>query len=221
MDDFQQFDELEDSLEERAAQAVTITIVYNLALQQYVNAATGVPILDALVTNEMRLHVAGTFDTLDVLTRRLYAGQSNLAQWQLGVASELKDAHLAQSMYAVGGKANMTAANFSRVGGTLADEYRFLAGFADGIADGTVSEAQALARIQQYGKATQQSYWREFAIASGELIFWVLHPAKHCGGCLALAGDSPFTPETLPTVPGAGDTPCRGNCNCTLERRAA
>jgi hypothetical protein len=224
MDDFGQFDELEieisDSppLEERAAQAVAISIVYNTALRQYVNAASGVPLVQATVTNEMRLHVAGTFDTLDVLTRRLYNGQLTLAQWQIAVASELKDAHLAQSMYAVGGKTNMGAVEFGRVGGTLADEYRFLANFADDIAVGRVSQAQALARIKQYGKATQQSYWREFAQASEGQILWVLHPAEHCVDCIALAGDSPFTRNTLPTFPGAGATQCRGNCNCTLER---
>lgn len=172
------------------------------------------------VVQEMRVHQLSTFDVLESLTRQLYSGSISIQNWQIGVTGELKDAHLAQSMYAVGGRHNMTSVEFGRVGGVLADEYRHLQVFAEGIANGTVSEAQALARIKQYGKATQQSYWREFAQASDSMVNWVLHPAEHCGDCLSLNADNPHDATALSTYPGAGDTQCRGNCQCTLERVA-
>ena len=190
---------------------------YNNTAQRWYDASTGRFVSETAVTAEMRLHQQATYAVLDGATRQLYMGHISLEQWQLTVAAELKDAHLAQAMFAVGGRANMSDANWGRVGGTLADEYRYLANFANEIAAGTVSEAQALARIRQYGNATQASYWREYKLVS-EVIYWNLHPAEHCGDCLTLAGGSPHKANELNQVPGDGNTQCRGNCKCTLSR---
>lgn len=196
---------------------------YSNLTNRWRDATTGQFVSETVVINEMRLHQQATYSTLENLTNSLYSGQISVSQWQIGIASELKDAHLAQSIFAVGGKANMTAANYGRVGGVLADEYRYLTRFAQQIANGQISQAQALARIRQYGNATQQSYYREYAQATpdNEVIHWDLNPAEHCGDCLDLNSGSPYTSATLPTVPGAGNTQCRGNCKCTLRREAA
>jgi hypothetical protein len=190
---------------------------YNNTAQRWYNTRNGQFVAQQAVTDEMRVHQQATYTVLNNLTSQLYAGQVSLEQWQIGVAAELKDAHLAQALYAIGGKNNATPANYGRVGGTLADEYRYLNGFAIDIANGGVSEAQALARIQQYGNATQQSYWREYKLLS-EVIYWNLNPAEHCADCLDLAGRSPYQPQDLSQVPGDGNTTCRGNCKCTLSR---
>lgn len=191
---------------------------YNNTAQRWFDTATGKFVSETAVVDEMRVHQQATYNVLDNVTRQLYAGQLTLEQWQIAAAYELKDAHLAQAMFAVGGKRNMTQANYGRVGGTLADEYRYLANFASEIAAGSVSEAQALARIRQYGNATQASYWREYRNATKELVYWNLNPAEHCGDCLSLAGGSPYKPNELSHVPGDGNTQCRGNCKCTLSR---
>lgn len=190
---------------------------YNNTAQRWFDTVNGKFVSESAVTDEMRIHQTATYNVLDNVTRQLYAGSITLEQWQIAVASELKDAHLAQSMFAVGGKNNMGQANYGRVGGTLADEYRYLANFASEIAAGTVSEAQALARIRQYGNATQASYWREYKLAS-ELIYWNLSVAEHCQSCITLASGSPYKPNELNQVPGDGNTQCRGNCKCTLTR---
>jgi len=197
---------------------------YNNNAQRWTNASTGRFVPEQSVISEMRRHQTATYETLNSLTRQLYAGRINIAQWEIAIASQLKDAHLAQAIFAVGGRANMTSVEYGRVGGTLRDEYRYLANFANDIASGRISERQALARIQQYGNATQQSYWREYALASKSDIYWNLTPADHCQasanglGCVDLALGSPYTVETLPTFPGAGATTCRGNCTCFLSR---
>ena len=137
--------------------------VYNNTAQRWQSVGSGRFVAEQTIIDEMRVHQEATFSTLDNLTTRLYSGSITVEQWQVAVASQLKDAHLAQAMFAVGGQANMTQANYGRVGGTLRDEYRYLSQFAQDIVDGKVSEAQALARIKQYGRATQQSYYREYA----------------------------------------------------------
>ncbi len=192
---------------------------YNNTAQRWFDTASGKFVSETAVTEEMRVHQTATYSILDSVTRQLYAGSITLEQWQYAVAAELKDAHLAQAMFAVGGKNNMTQANYGRVGGTLADEYRYLHNFASEIAAGTVSEAQALARIRMYGNGTQQSYWREYKLATKTQLWWNLGTTeKHCGKCPELAAASPHNPKDLNQVPGDGQTPCLSNCDCTLSR---
>jgi hypothetical protein len=64
------------------------------------------------------------------------------------------------------------------------------------------------------------------ASGDGETWTWILDPkAEHCesesGECLdcpGLAAGSPYTSETLPTFPGAGDTKCLLGCRCAIVR---
>lgn len=190
---------------------------YNNTAQRWFDTASGKFVSETVVVEEMRGHQTATYNVLDNVTRQLYAGQLTIEQWQYVVAAELKDAHLAQAMFAVGGKRNMTQANYGRVGGTLADEYRYLSNFASQIAAGTISEAQALNRITMYGDATQASYWREFKLAAKKELWWVLGTTEqHCGRCPQLAAGSPYKPEDLNQVPGDGNTPCLTHCDCGL-----
>ena len=183
---------------------------YDESSNTWVWIATGIALSAAEITNEMRFHVTGTFELLNSLTNRLYDGSITLSQWELAVASELKDAHVAMAAFGAGGQANMTQAQLLRLRGTLEDQYAFLDGFANDIANGTQSRAQALARVRQYGRASQQSYWNEYIRSREGLILWNLNPAEHCGDCVSLQDGNPYTWDTLPTVPGAGDTECRG-----------
>lgn len=194
---------------------------FNNTSQRWTNDSNGRFVSEAQVISELRTHQQAAESELQALTNRLYDGNITVAQWQVSVAQTLKDAHLAQSAFAVGGKRNMTQANYGRVGGVLRDEYGYLNQFAQDIVDGKQSRAQAVARIAQYGQATQQSYWREYANDTNDKIYWRLNPSDHCKDCVELAGNSPYTATTLPTFPGAGETVCRGNCKCELHREAA
>ena len=50
------------------------------------------------------------------------------------------------------------------------------------------------------------------------LYYWVVDAmAEHCQDCVYLQSQSPFTPRTLPTTPGASLCQCRGNCKCSLR----
>lgn len=191
---------------------------YDNRSQRWRDSATGQYIPKANVISEMRLHQEATYSTLDNLTRQLYAGDINLARWQMGVAGELKDAHLAQAIFGAGGRANMGQAEWGRVGQTLREQYKFLDEFAKAIANGTQSEAQALNRIKMYGDASQQSYWSEWAQAHrGKKMYYRLHPAEHCGPCVDRVAGNPYTLETLQGYPGDGSTPCGPRDHCTLE----
>jgi hypothetical protein len=187
-------------------------------LKQWVSIETLRPVAVNLVIKEIHQQQINPQNILRNLTNQLYSGSITIEQWQIASAQLLKDAHLAEAMFAVGGKANLNAATLARLRDTLRKEFGFLDQFAKDIASGSVSEAQALARINQYANAVQQSYWNEYKQAS-EVIYWNLGTTeKHCGVCPDLAAGSPYKPQDLHQVPGDGSTPCRGNCDCTLSR---
>lgn len=197
------------------------TLNFDNRVQRWRDSSTGRYVSSATVNTEMFRHSDATHSTLESLTRQLYAGDIQLSQWQIAVASELKDAHLAQAMFAVGGRDNMGFAEFGRVGQTLREQYAFLDKFAQDIAAGNVSESMALSRVAHYGDSAKQSYWNEYADKSTGLIDWILGATdeRNCPLCPTYAANSPYTKETLPARPADGTTPCKGRCRCTLSRR--
>ena len=76
------------------------------------------------------------------------------------------------------------------------------------------------ARAQLYADAAKRSFQEAFVLTmpADSEIYWVLGgEEKHCPECPYYASQSPYTPDSLPTVPGAGETTCRSNCKCHLE----
>lgn len=58
------------------------------------------------------------------------------------------------------------------------------------------------------------------SFAPDELIDWVYNAeAAHCRDCPRIAEASPYTMDTLPSVPGDGNTECLVWCRCILRRR--
>lgn len=108
-------------------------------------------------------------------------------------------------------------------GRTVADEQRpYLDGFVQAqYQPSQPGEDANAARAALYARglyATANEAWR-LTLEPGERVWWVLGPNEnHCRQCPAIAAGSPYTAETLPTVPGSGDTDCLGNCKCSLER---
>jgi len=166
---------------------------------RYSPAAGGGLVPKAVITGEVQIHINASQNVLDVLTRQLYSKQITGDQWQIAVMAELKDAHIGQALFARGGRENMTSTEWGRLGGNLADEYTHLKKMIDQIANGEVSWKQAIARIKQYGQASEQAYWREWALAQ-DRPEWSSLPA-------------------LNQVPRDGNTDCYGNCQCHLETR--
>ena len=119
----------------------------------------------------------------------------------------------------------------------LKSEYRYLDGFLDHLQqlkrDKKRFTSAVLYRfglyVSKFNSAENEQFLRYLPASAGERLFWRLSPAEHCslpsstggdvapGGCLGLARGGPYTKETLPTIPGNGDTACLGQCRCYLE----
>lgn len=103
--------------------------------------------------------------------------------------------------------------------GAIKQEQGFISNFAKQLRQGKVSLKQAQARLDQYTRALDSARihtWVEKA-PHDIRIYWRLGIARHCPDCLVLDANSPYTRKSLPTVPRAGMTQCKGRCACSLE----
>jgi hypothetical protein len=172
-------------------------LIYNEDEQAWQLVSTGETLAQTAIHAEIRTHATLSATMFGTLTDDLYNGGITVGEWQNAVFSELKEGHTANAMFAAG-TSDLSPEAIRRLETTIAKEADFLAGFADDIADGKLSFNQARARAAQYAKAMEQSYWNEWQSDIADAPQF-----EHL--------------DELPTVPGAGDTRCRGNCQCILE----
>lgn len=176
---------------------VGVELVFNEADNTWNLVSTGEALAPPLIHAEIRAHATLSATLLNDVTVNMYAGELAIDAWQNAVFAELKDGHIANAMFANGG-AELSEAAIARVEQTIAKEAGFLADFAEGVSNGTVSELQARARATQYAKAMEQSYWNEWqdGIATGDEFAHL---------------------PILDQSPGDGGTQCLGHCQCILE----
>jgi hypothetical protein len=77
-------------------------------------------------------------------------------------------------------------------------------------------------RLKAYSDALKHMYYagRVMGTPKGMIIDWIAPMDRNtCGGCKFMFKHSPYTKQTLPTTPRAGDTPCLNRCRCRLVMR--
>ena len=154
------------------------------------------------------------------LTNMLSRGDIDLDQWQQSVREALKLAHIQAAIIGNGGKDNMQASDWGRIGQRLRAEYRYLEGFARDLLAGSISPPMALARIGMYAQAVRGSYWEGASIRQEKqgysLMRRILDPqAKHCDDCLVFAARGVVPIGSLP-LPGQRCA-CLSNCRCRVQ----
>jgi len=136
----------------------------------------------------------------------LYDGKITPKVYAARTAELVKRQHLQNSALAAGGWDRLTPADYGRIGGNLRSEYKHLASLANGIADGTVSTAQAQNRLHMYmGNARKEFYAVERAhlpkpkAGMTRLERRQLNPADHCfpAGTLILTDDGTVPIEDI------------------------
>lgn len=166
------------------------------------------------------------------LTSRLADKKLGLQQWADDFHQTILEAHA--NAHWIGrrvvgaGKDELTFADVL-AGRNRADiDAEYLQGFIDDIASGryTDPETGELLLNQIYNR--QRLYLGKVRGTAGQAtvdnlskdteVYWRLGGAEeHCEECPSLAAISPFFKDDLFTTPGAGDTPCLGNCKCHLH----
>lgn len=157
------------------------------------------------------------------LADRLASGSISLADFELGMMQNIKDAHLASAALAKGGWFYMTQADFGRVGQIVRQEYGYFREFAKQIRDkaATAVGGNIKRRVKQYMNQARLTYYaikRALArlMGKGE-IRSTLNPADHCAECVAF--DGRWFPIDSGEYKPPGSRTCRSNCKCYEEYR--
>jgi hypothetical protein len=105
-----------------------------------------------------------------------------------------------------------------RIESAVETEMDFFEKMLDQMREGSLRGAPA-GRAQRYVEAVYSSFnqGRVMGMPNVSLFHWHLEFEEPCNDCKLIERFSPFTRETLPTVPRAGMTRCLNNCYCTLE----
>jgi hypothetical protein len=153
-----------------------------------------------------------------LLSQELRNGTISLTTWRSEMRAMIKNVHLYDAAIAKGGFAQMTPADYGRVGQIVREQYGFLERFAGQLARGEQAlDGRFTERAKMYAEAGRKTYHQtERAVmrAAGFTREWnILHPADHCAGCLAATAMGKVPIGTLPAI-GARD--CRTRCRCTL-----
>ncbi len=162
---------------------------WNTESRRYHDTATG-----RFLSPQQQLGLRDTFtDALKgrsaSLAERLSAGTMTPGEWEHGMRTLVKQAHIDLAVLGRGGRSQMTPADWGRVGREIRDQYGYLGRFADATPE--LSEAQIAARSGLYVESATASYERANAAAAG------LPP--------------------LDQYPSDGQTICGTNCRCSLE----
>ncbi len=123
------------------------------------------------------------------LTGRVATGDLSAGEWLRKMRGQVKQTFTANYAFGRGGTNAMTAADRKKVGRMVRDNGAYLQRFAEELAAGKLSAAQAQARAEMYAAASTTAH------AQGQAAAWGI---------------------TLPVQPGIS-TACKANCQCGWE----
>jgi hypothetical protein len=154
------------------------------------------------------------------LARQLRKGDITLEEWSEAMRTEIKAQQLAAAMVARGGVEQMTQDDYGRVGGQIANQYRYLNNFQSEIAGGLPLDGRFINRVQLYSEAARTTFEqtkRDVEEETGSVEESnVLGAADHCSECIGLTLDG-WVP--IGTMPPPGRRICGNKCKCRLKYR--
>jgi hypothetical protein len=210
--------------------------VFDSRSARYRDLVTGRYVSSKQVRIWANAEIAASTDRVRTLTQLLTSDRLTVTDWERGMREELRKAYISEYLAGRGGLYRMTQADYGSIGGMLADQYRYLSGFARQIAAGNLTEGQILARVRMYINSAREAYERAHGRSAQDAgqttVHWHLTDigprgkVEHCGDCVTLEGMGwqPMGPQggfIMPsgeeTWPGTGSTECLTMCMCYLE----
>lgn len=189
-----------------------------------INAAAkrlGNELSPALTKEHEAAHDAFNADLADLVKRGEASGKSlSSIQWASEffgyVRKGVEAAH--DRGYRAAGKASDMDASRGHAALIVSQQAEFIYRFGEDVRlnKGTMDKVR---RAEMYGVQLDCAFMAGVmrAMPKGTVVHWELGPTEHCEDCEHIAGDGPYTRESLPTLPGAGETDCLCNCACYLK----
>lgn len=175
-------------------------------------ASNGQFVARSAVVDSVQSVVDDTRRKVQALSQAYADGKITLLDWQIGMKDTLKAAHTLSAGIAMGGKANMTPADWGRVGQMIRVQYEALNRFALELEQG---KSMHLGRADQYAKAVRMTFINAERLNRPfqQLARWVRTKHESCAGCLEQAARGV---QLLAAFPAIGSQQCRMNCGCHL-----
>lgn len=188
---------------------------------RYVDQKSGQFVSHAAVRSDLDRVLDGITAKMDLVSRGLNNGVINLDQWQAQMMDLTKRVHLVSAAAQRGGWAQMTQADFGRVGQIVRREYGFLRNFAEQIASGKQPlDGNIARRARMYGQQARNTFYSFQKVEMERRGFdeerSVLNPADHCEQCKSEERKG-FQP--IGSMVPIGQRICRSNCKCSVEYR--
>lgn len=170
---------------------------------------------------EVRRFLDGTLDSYEARVMSLGEGlrdrRITLAEWQVGMRDAVKNIHLMSGSLARGGWAQMSPADYGRVGQTLRFQYDRLRNFAREIERGLPLDGRFMRRHMLYAQSGRVSFTaalrQEMALRGMTEEKSILARADHCVECVEQANKG-WSP--IGTLVNIGERICKSNCRCHL-----
>ena len=137
--------------------------------------------------------LAGSRDAVGDIAQLVADGRLSVGDWQNRMRQEIKEEYIRQYLLGRGGRNVMGAADWGSVGGMLADQFRYLRGFAEDVETGDLSAGRIAGRSKMYVNSAREAFERGNARAQG------------------------IPNGALPAFPGDGTTICLTSCRCFWE----
>lgn len=147
----------------------------------------------------------------------LQDGRIGVGEWQVLMRDALKDIHIASGALARGGWAQMSQADYGRVGNVLRLQYEKLRAFARQIENGLPLDGRFRRRVMLYAQSGRVSFTaalrQEMELRGMTEEKSILANADHCTECVAEAEKGWQPIGTLVLI---GRRICKSNCRCHL-----
>jgi len=196
---------------------------YDRALGRYRDGASGRLVPYARVRGFLDSALESAGKRMDALASQLRAGQIDPITWEVRMRREVKVVSTYSGAAAKGGWAQMTEADYGRVGRYVQDQYRFLRGFLRDIETGKQPlNGTVNARSKLYAEAGRPLYHliekAEMLVRGNTERRSLRHSRDSCMGCVAAAarGWLPINDKSQTEI---GQRDCRTRDRCSWEYR--
>lgn len=186
--------------------------LWDARLGNYVNRATGRMVKRAEIQGALGAVCDRGASTLAGIAQAGQNGTLTPRQFYEAMQREVRQLYNASAALGKGGWAQMTQSDWGRVGRALREEYGRLRAFAAGLADGTISEKQAIARARLYADSAYRQYWKTWGglqegLGNDEERWISMEDPLVCPTCreLEARGWQPIGTLPEPGEPHAGD----------------
>jgi len=158
---------------------------------------------------------------IDLTSAALQSGTINVAQWREAMATHIKSTHLYAAAVPRGGWAQLTPADFGRVGRAVRFQYERLNAFALEMAAGKPRDGSFRNRARMYGGASRTMYHESERVEMRD-VQGMTHERNirtHGDSCDGCVGESARGYVPLGKLIPIGRRDCLTNCLCRIRYR--